>query len=119
MAPRSRGPRRPRRAQAGAERFYAGALNEGEREALPDAERVEGLDQEVALLRLRLRRALEERPEDFPLMLRGVELLVKAVSARYRLSARAQEDLADSLVGVLNSVSSVLFPEGGDGSAGY
>jgi hypothetical protein len=45
-------------------------------------------------------------------MLRGIELLVKAVSARYRLTKQAEEDLSESIAGVIKGVGSVLVPEG-------
>jgi hypothetical protein len=40
---------------------------------LPEAKGVEGLDEEIALLRVKLTTALQEHPDNLPLMLRGVE----------------------------------------------
>jgi hypothetical protein len=34
---------------------------------------------EIAVLRLRLRRALEDHPENIPLMLKGTEMLTKLI----------------------------------------
>jgi hypothetical protein len=94
------------------DRFYQAALTEAERECWPVARQIEGLEQEIALLRLRLRRAIEERPEDLPLMFRGIDLLARVVSARYRLSKGSRQDLNDSLRLVLESVHGAE-PEGG------
>ena len=91
--------------------FYGSALNEAERMQLRKAEEIEGLDDEIAVLRVKLRTVVEKHPENLPLMLRGIDLLVKAVSARYRLSKKAEEDLADSLAGVIRGVGGVLVPE--------
>ncbi len=91
--------------------FYGSALDSAEQIELEAASDIEGLDKEIALLRTKLRRTLSERPEDLPLMLRGIELLVKAVSARYRLSRQAEEDLAGSLAGVIRGVGGLLMPE--------
>jgi len=102
--------RRPRRSLARG--FYVDALDDAERVALEAAGDINGLDQEIALLRAKLRRALEERPEDQRVMLKGIELLVKAVSARYRLSKKAEQDLSESVVGVLRGIGGVLYPEG-------
>ena len=103
---------KPRRAgKPEAHRFYHRALDEAERIDLETARRIEGLDDEIAILRLRLRHALEEHPEDLHLMARGMELLIKAVSAKYRLSPRSRGDLADSIAGVLESAGSLLLPE--------
>lgn len=90
--------------------FYARALSRAERVLLPEAGEVEGLEQEIALLRVKLATALQEHPDNLPLMLRGVELLVKTVSAEYRLSKRSQDNLAAAIDGVLKEIGGALFP---------
>lgn len=95
-------------------RFYRGALSEAEESDLPAALEVEGIDEEIALLRLRLRTALEEHPEDVQLMFKGVELLVKLVATRYRLSKGSERDLAGHIVGVLRGFAPLLEGEGDD-----
>lgn len=107
MVAAARRARRPRAA-----RFYEEALSQAERLDLEAARRVEGLDEEIALLRLQLKRALEEQPQNLQLMVKGMELLVRAVSARYRLSKEAQQDLSDNIVGVIEGIGAQLFPEG-------
>jgi hypothetical protein len=96
-------------------RFYADALSAAERADLPIALEVDGVDEEIAVLRLRLRQALAERPEELPLMFKGIELLAKLVATRYRLSKRAERDLAGALANVIRGVGDLL-PEG-DGDA--
>ena len=105
-----RAPRRKRHAKL-AQDFYGSALDAAERIELEAASDIEGLDKEIALLRVKLRGLVSERPEELQLMLRGIELLVKAVSARYRLSKDAEEDLADSLGNVIRGVGGQLMPE--------
>ena len=94
--------------------FYRSALSESEKEMLPVADEVEGLDQEIAVLRVRLRRALEEHPENMTLMLKGVELLVKALAASYRLSKDAKTDLSASVRSVLDEYGAMMRPESND-----
>lgn len=106
LEPGRRGRRRPN-----PRLFYEQALTEAECFDLETARQVEGLDEEIALLRLRLRRALKEHPEDMQLMTKGIELLVKAVAARYRLSPKARRDLADNLAAVVEKVGGLLYPE--------
>ena len=104
-----------RRTAARVRNFYAAALTEAERLQLADARRVDGLDEEIALLRVRLRSALEQRPQDFDLLREGIALLVRAVATQYRLSPRARKDLADRMAAVLNSVGDQILPaDGGD-----
>jgi hypothetical protein len=92
--------------------FYEKALSEAERLYLPEARQIEGLDEEIAVMRVRLKRALEERPEDIKLIDKGLALLVKAVAAKYRLSPKARKDLSDSIAGVVEGIGAALYPEG-------
>ena len=91
-------------------RFYETALSVAERADFPSALKVTGLDEEIAVLRLRLRSALRERPEDLALLFKGVELLVKVVAAHYRLPRQSAEEFQAAIERVLASM-------GVDGSA--
>ena len=92
--------------------FYTVALKEAEQAALEDARELEGLDEEIAVLRVKLQTVLAEHPENFTMLLRGIELMVRAVSARYRISGKGEDDLYQSVVGVLKGIGTVLLPEG-------
>lgn len=94
-----------------AEAFYAQALSQAEQVDLSQAREVEGLDEEIALLRLRLKEVLREHPENMPLLLRAIELLVKAVGTKYRLSKDAKENLTDAVTGVLKEIGGAILPE--------
>lgn len=74
-------------------RFYHDALNEAERRSLAEAEKVEGFEQEIAMLRLRLKTLIDERPEDVQLMLRGMEVLRRLVVSRYGLSRQDEQEM--------------------------
>jgi len=94
--------------------FYAEALTEAERLELARAQEVEGLDEEIAVLRVRLKRVLQEHPQDLALIAKGVDMLVKAVAARYKLSPKARRDLADNLANLIESMGELLEgPQGG------
>jgi hypothetical protein len=69
-------------------RFYAEALSAAERASLDAALDVEGVDEEIAALRLRLRTAIEKYPQDLQLMLRGLDVLRRLVVSKYGLSQR-------------------------------
>jgi hypothetical protein len=89
--------KRPRRRTPRlAQRFYEQALDEAERTELAKAGEVEGVDGEMALLRLLLRTALAERPADFALMFRGIDLITRVAAARYRISKDDERDLLAS-----------------------
>ena len=84
--------------------FYEEALTEAERLRLPRARGVDGIDDEIALLRVRLLSYAQENPENLAMLMRGVGLLTRAVATRYRLSPKSQQDLMDSLIGVVEGV---------------
>lgn len=95
--------------------FYEEALSQAEQVALSQARDLEGLDEEIALLRVRLRSMASEEPENLSSFLKAMDLLVKAVGARYRLSKKAQEDLMESVMGVLEGVGGAILGEVRDG----
>ena len=102
------------RARPAPKRFYEQALDEAEGTDLAGAREVDGLDEEIALLRVRLRSLLSERPEDLTLMFKGVELLTKAVSARYRMSKGDRNELSESLAKVVRGMERTFPEEAGD-----
>ncbi len=100
---------RRKSARRSAGQFYRSVV--GTAEELIDAAGVEGIDQEVALLRVKLRDQLKERPQDYALMLKGLELLVRAVSSRYRMSPKRTDDLAQHLAATVRSLGEQFYPE--------
>ena len=91
--------------------FYASALNRAERMRLPKAREAEGIDEELALLRVRLHRLAEEHPDHFDLLAKGVNSLAKVVALKYKLSDKPAKDLAESLAAVVREVGGLLMPE--------
>ena len=96
-----------------ARNFYRQSLDRAERLDLEQAQEIEGLDDEIALMRVRLKRAVEEHPEDVQLLVKGLDILVRAVGARYRLSPKSRKDLAENLAAALNSLGDQLLPAEG------
>jgi hypothetical protein len=102
-----------KRARAAARNFYSHALDQTERKDLKKAQEIEGLDDEIAMMRVRLKRAIGERPKDVQLLMKGLNILVRAVGARYRLSPKSRKDLAENLAATLNSLGDQLLPPEG------
>ena len=74
-------------------RFYEQALTKAEQSQLGEALDVAGIDEEIAALRLRLRKAISESPEDMPLILRGMDVMRRMVATKYGLSREDQRGL--------------------------
>ena len=93
--------------------FYADVLSEASRARLETARKLEGINEEIALLRIKLRDVMAENPNKTELMYKGIDMLMKAVATRYKLSPKSKDDLNDSIVGVINGIGRELWPEGG------
>ena len=91
--------------------FYKKALSEAEAEYLKRAGNVEGLDQEIAVLRTKIRTTLEERPDDVALLMKGIGTLSRTLAANHRLADKAEKDLFDNLVGTLRGLGEQLFSD--------
>lgn len=76
--------------------FYESAMSRAEREELGVARGVDGLQDEIAILRLRLRDALGEHPGDLDIVERGVRLLVQSLLAEHRLSSKEARNVSEA-----------------------
>jgi hypothetical protein len=101
-----------------AQAFYEPVLDELDRSQFEQALHVEGLDQEIALLRLRLREVLSDRPVDTRLLHAGLRLLVQALLAQRRLSPTQAEHLSATAIEVIQAFGASLIEAGGDEEAG-
>jgi hypothetical protein len=88
--------------------FYSSVIDAAE---LISALEIEGIDEELAVLRIQLRKLIKERPEDLPLLLKGMELIARTVAARYRMSPKSKEDFAQSLGDTLMHFTGQFLPE--------
>lgn len=96
-----------RRAKAN---FYERAMSEAEVEYLKRAANMDGLDDEIAVLRAKILTALEDRPKDLPLLMKGIGTLSRTLAARHRLAGKEEKDLFDNLVGTVRGLGEQLFP---------
>jgi len=86
----------PRIRQRRTPTFYERALSASDRELFEEALGVEGVDAEVALLRVHIHQLLEEQPQDSEAVRAGIRLLVTALSARHRLTGHEAETLTET-----------------------
>jgi hypothetical protein len=92
----------PADAKAG---FYARALTAAERIEMDDACHVEGIDDEIALLRVRLRELVEETPERIDLQLNLANAIARLVRTRYQISSEQKKSLKAAITRVLEDVA--------------
>lgn len=68
--------------------FYSPVLDETEQRRYDQAVEVEGLDHEIALLRVKLMSVLEKDPENIKLITKASEALARLVVVKYNLDGK-------------------------------
>ena len=85
--------------------FYSRALDEAERVELEEASCVEGIDEEIALLRLKLRQLLEEQPERIDQHFEAANIIARLVRTRYQITREQKKSLKEAVQKVLTEVA--------------
>jgi hypothetical protein len=85
--------------------FYSRALNEAERFELEEAAHVEGIDEEIALLRLKFRELLEMQPERIDLHFEAANIIARMVKTRYQITKEQKRSLKEAIQKVLTEVA--------------
>jgi len=89
------------------EELYAGHLTPEDREQYERARRVEGLDQEIALLRM----TIAKHVADEALLLKGVDLLIKGVKAKHGIAEKGEDDWQQRVGEVMRGFGQQLMLE--------
>lgn len=90
--------------------LYQAAIREAERLAFEQARQMEGLDDEIALLRLRLLQQIRDGGLE-AMAIRDLELLVRALRARRDLNRSEDTDWPAQLTTLLEGLASGLAPQ--------
>jgi len=85
--------------------FYSRALEEAEGLELAEAAEVEGLDGEIAVLRLKLRQLLQDHPERIDLQIRLANTLARLIRVRYNITPEQKNTLKEAIATVLKDVA--------------
>jgi len=90
--------------------FYTKALDEEERQNFQHATEVEGLDSEIALLRVKILSLLTREPDNVKLITQTVTALAKVIMTKYNISKTDKQGISE---GVLNVFKDIIIPGGG------
>jgi hypothetical protein len=85
--------------------FYSKVLNEIAQADLEEAAQIEGLDDEIALLRFKLRQLIEEYPENIEIQMRAANTLVRLIQVRYNITKEQKKSLKEAITKVLTEVA--------------
>jgi len=85
--------------------FYAKVLDEAEQLDFELASGVEGIDDEIALLRVKIKSILENDPENIKLIMQVTNTLAKLVKTRYNITKEQKKGLKEAIGNVLRDVA--------------
>ena len=85
--------------------FYARVLDEAEKLDLEAASDVNGIDDEIALLRVKIKSLLEKDPENIRLIMKATNTLAGMVKTRYNISREQRQGLREAISNVLKDIA--------------
>ncbi len=85
--------------------FYAKVLNEAEQLDFELASGVEGIDDEIALLRVKIKSILENDPENIRLIMQATSALERLIRTRYKITKEQRKGLKEAIGNVLRDVA--------------
>jgi len=85
--------------------FYSRILDEAERLDFEIASGVEGIDDDVALLRVKIKSILEHDPENVKLIMEATNTLARLIKTRYNITKEQKKGLKEAIGNVLRDVA--------------
>ena len=81
--------------------FYSSSVGDKGKQKLDQARTIEGIDEEIALIRQRLDRLISNHPDNDALILKTMDILIRAYSARTRASKSSQDPDGNAIENML------------------
>jgi uncharacterized protein YjcR len=85
--------------------FYSKVLDEAEQLDFELASDVSGIDDEIALLRVKIKSVLEKDPENIKLIMQATNTLAGLVKTRYKITREQRKGLKEAIGNVLRDVA--------------
>ena len=85
--------------------FYSKVLDEADQLDFELASGVEGIDDEIALLRVKIKSILESDPENVRLIMQVTNALERLVKTRYNITKEQKKGLKEAIGNVLRDVA--------------
>lgn len=85
--------------------FYSKVLDEAEKLDFELAQGVEGIDDEIALLRVKIKSILENDPENIKLIMEATNTLARLIRTRYKITREQKKGLKEAIGNVLKDVA--------------
>ena len=85
--------------------FYSQALDESEKLQLEQARGIEGIDEEIAILRVKLREFIEKEPDRLDLHLEAANTIARLVRTRHSITKEQKKSLKEAITKVLTEIA--------------
>ena len=85
--------------------FYSMVLDDTEQADFDLATNVEGLDNEIALLRVKIKSVMVKDPENIRLIMQAANTLARLVRTRYNISKEDKQGLKEAIANVLRDIA--------------
>ena len=85
--------------------FYTKVLDEAEQLDFELASGVKGIDDEIALLRVKIKSLLENEPENIRLIMQMTNALERLVRTRYNISKEQRKGLKEAIGNVIKDIA--------------
>lgn len=85
--------------------FYSHVLSESEQADYELATRVEGIDEEIALLRVKIKTLVQTDPENVRLIMQSINALTKLISTKFNLRKDDKQGLKEAIGNVLKDIA--------------
>ncbi len=85
--------------------FYSRVLDEAQKRDLELARGVEGIDDEIALLRVKIKALLERDPDNIRLIMEATNTLARLLKTQHKIGAHEGKGVKDAITSVLTELA--------------
>ena len=85
--------------------FYSKALDDAEKLEFETASGVDGIDQEIALLRVEIKAILQDNPKNIKDIVAATNALDKLVKTRYHITKEQRKGLKEAMGNVIKEIA--------------
>ena len=89
--------------------FYVKSLNEEERLNFQQATEVEGLDSEIALMRVKIQSLVAREPDNLKMITQAVTALARVIMTKFNISKSDKKTFAEAME---NALKDIVIPGG-------
>jgi hypothetical protein len=85
--------------------FYSDVLDESQQRDFEEATQVQGIDEEIALLRVKIKSLVQCYPENIRLITQAINALAKLIMTKYNINKEDKQGLKEAITNVLKDIA--------------